>query len=369
MQNSIARNPIAEEFLREQLPLIALCFAAGIAASYWQHGALVGVAGVEFPLAGVYVPLWHLVWMGFWTGYTMALVGEASGIFSLPYSMSILRFDNIFISPTNTVLTFLNPLGAILGFRSEKRLNLDLALWPCVGTLFGSQIGPFIRVFFLEDEGLFKAVTGASLALLGIYMVYQITPMYTRRGGKQQTIERAFHAHAEQLRQRGEMPSGLPEGVELKTLGKSWRAITVEFWDIQWRLSVPLLFALGAGVGLVSSTLGVGGGFLMTPILVTMFGLPLYVIVAITLPYVFVQSAIALFSYTVTVPLITGVHTPPEWAWGLYASAGAIFGAWLASKTQRYVPQRSLKIMAGGVTAITGSLYVVSFFVELPFAV
>ena len=183
MQNSIAGNPLAEEFLREQLPLIALCFAAGIAASYWQHGALVGVGGVEFPLAGVYVPLWHLVWMGFWTGYTMALVGEASGIFSLPYSMSILRFDNIFISPTNTVLTFLNPLGAILGFRKEKRLNLDMALWPCVGTLFGSQIGPFIRVFFLEDEGPFKAVTGASLALLGIYMVYQITPMYTRRAG------------------------------------------------------------------------------------------------------------------------------------------------------------------------------------------
>ena len=109
MQNSIARNPIAEEFLREQLPLIALCFAAGIAASYWQHGALVGVAGVEFPLAGVYVPLWHLVWMGFWTGYTMALVGEASGIFSLPYSMSILRFDNIFISPTNTVCDLFEP--------------------------------------------------------------------------------------------------------------------------------------------------------------------------------------------------------------------------------------------------------------------
>ena len=171
------------------------------------------------------------------------------------------------------------------------------------------------------------------------------------------------------MRQRGEMPSGLPEGVELKTLDKSWRAITVEFWDIQWRLSVPLLFLLGAGVGLVSSTLGVGGGFLMTPILVTMFGLPLYVIVAITLPYVFVQSAIALFSYTVTVPLITGVHTPPEWAWGFYASSGAIFGAWLASKTQRYVPQRSLKIIAGGVTAITGSLYVASLFVELPFAV
>jgi uncharacterized membrane protein YfcA len=299
----------------------------------------------------------------------MALVGEASGIFSLPYSMSILRFDNIHISPTNTVLTFLNPLGALLGFRKEKQWNLDLALWPCVGTVFGSQIGPFIRVFFLEDEGPFKAVTGATLAVLGLYMIYQITPMYARRGGKQQAFETAFRAHADEQRRKGEMPSGLPEGVELKTISKSWRSITVEFWDLQWTLSVPVLLALGAGVGLVSSTLGVGGGFLMTPILVTIFGLPLYVIVAMTLPYVFVQSGVALFSYSVTVPMVTGVHTPPEWAWGLFAASGAIFGAWLASKTQRYVPQRSLKIIAGGVTAVTGSLYVLSFFVTLPFIV
>ena len=49
----------------------------GFAAAYVQHGFLPG-ADVAFPLAGVRVPIWHLIWMGFWAGYTMAIVGEAA---------------------------------------------------------------------------------------------------------------------------------------------------------------------------------------------------------------------------------------------------------------------------------------------------
>jgi len=56
---------------------------AGLVSAYLQHGFLPG-GDRAFPLAGVPVPIWHIVWMGFWTGYTMALVGEASGILALP---------------------------------------------------------------------------------------------------------------------------------------------------------------------------------------------------------------------------------------------------------------------------------------------
>jgi hypothetical protein len=70
------------EFLRDQLPIITIVFIAGIIASILQHGYLAG-GNQPFSVAGVKVPIWHLLWMGFWTGYIMALVGEASGIFLL----------------------------------------------------------------------------------------------------------------------------------------------------------------------------------------------------------------------------------------------------------------------------------------------
>ncbi|MEQ9683408.1 MAG: sulfite exporter TauE/SafE family protein, partial [Rhodospirillales bacterium] len=44
-------------------------------------------------------------------------------------------------------------------------------------------------------------------------------------------------------------------------------------------VNVPLIFAVGAGVGLLSGLFGVGGGFLMTPLLF-FIGIPSAVAVA-----------------------------------------------------------------------------------------
>jgi len=81
--------------------------------------------------------------MGFWTGYTMAVVGEAAGIFALPYTMSILQFTSPSVTPTTQFLSFLNPFGALFGFRRNGQFNLDLAKWVCFGGIAGGLIRPF----------------------------------------------------------------------------------------------------------------------------------------------------------------------------------------------------------------------------------
>ena len=363
-----ARHPLLQEFGCQQAPIIAVVLALGVAASYLQHGFLVG-GDRPFPLAGVVVPLWHLLWLGFWTGYTMALVGEATGIFSLPYTMSILRFDSVHVSPTNLVITLINPLGALLGYRRERQWNLDFALWPCLGSLLGSQLGPFLRVLYLTDPRPFKALVGAALFYLGAHLVWEVTPWYLRKRATQRAFADGFRARARELARQGKLPSGIPEGAEIRTLERSWRRIRIGFLDQEWAMSVPLLLAIGAGVGVVASTFGVGGGFLMTPILVTFFKLPMYVIVAATIPFVMVQSVVGLVSYMVVVPALTGRYEPPEWAFGFFVAASAVFGAWLAAKTQRYVPEAYLKPVAGVVTGLGGLLYLLNYFVELPFRV
>ena len=95
------------------------------------------------------MPVWHLIWMGVWTGYTMAVVGEAAGIFALPYSMSILQFVNASVTPSTQLLTFLNPFGALLGFRRSGQWNLKFAAAVCIGGAVGGLIGPFLRAGLL----------------------------------------------------------------------------------------------------------------------------------------------------------------------------------------------------------------------------
>jgi uncharacterized membrane protein YfcA len=362
-----AAHPLRAELLGQQVPIVLAVLGLGVVASYLQHGFLPG-GDEAFPLAGVRVPLWHLLWLGFWTGYTMALVGEATGIFSLPYAMSILRFDNIHVSPTNLVITVINPLGALLGFRRAGQWNLDFALWPCLGSLLGSQVGPFLRVAYLSDPVPFKALVGLALTWLGAHLVWEITPWYLRRREAQRRFGERFRARAREEAAAGRLPSGIPEGASIRTLERSWTRLRIGFLDQEWTLSVPVLFGLGLGVGVVASTFGVGGGFMMTPLLVTLFKLPMYVIVAATIPFVMVQSLVGLFSYTVVVPALTGHYDPPEWGFAFFVAAPAVLGAWLAAKTQRYVPESTLKLVAGLITGLGGLLYVLNYFVPLPFA-
>ena len=356
---------ITREFFVEQLPLIVLTFAAGLGAAYLQHGTVPG-GDVAFPIAGVRVPIWHLVWMGVWTGYTLALVGEASGIFALPYTMSVLQFSSPAVSPTTQILTLFNPLGALFGFRRNRQWNLDFALWVCVGGAAGALIGPFVRLTLLSDVKPFTFVVGLALVFVGGHLcVAAARGFLSRHSGE--GIDARFRAQAQAHRDAGRAPAGVPPGTPIETVSKSGNHITLSFWGETWTVRPSALFIIGFGVGIISSALGVGGGFLLVPILAMIYHLPMYVVVAATIPYVIVLSLVALITYSGIVPAITGISIAPEWAWGLFAASGGILGSWAAAKTQRFVPEYSLKVMLGAITGFAGLLYVLDMFVELPF--
>jgi hypothetical protein len=360
-----AERGIASEFAIEQFPLIAIVLSFGVAAAYWQHGFLPG-GEVAFPLAGVKVPVWHLIWMGFWTGYTMAVVGEAAGIFALPYQMSILQFTGPGVTPTTQLITLLNPFGALFGFRRNRQWNLDFALWVCLGGVVGGLIGPVVRITLLSDVKPFTFAVGLVLAFAGAHLCYAAYRGFRNRRSSV-GLEAKFRAEARNRRAAGLSPSGLPENIGIQTLGRQGVYLVIGFWGQQWRINQAFLFLTGVGVGIISAALGVGGGFMLVPIFAAVYGLPMYVLVAATIPYVIVLSAIGLFTYGVILPLVTGVTIVPEWAWGFFAAAGGILGSWCAAKTQKYIPEASLKLMLGVITGIAGTLYVIDYFYSLPF--
>lgn len=359
------QQSLSWEFATEQAPLLVVVLAAGFIAAELQHGFLPG-GDVAFPLANVRVPIWHLIWMGFWTGYTMAVVGEAAGIFALPYTMSILQFTTPSVTPTTQLLTFLNPFGALFGYRRNGQFNLDLAKWVCLGGIVGGLIGPFIRITVLSDTEPFTFAVGLALLAAGLHLsLAALRGFQGRRSGH--GLEARFHKEAEAQRARGLAPSGIPAGMRIKTVAREAGHITIDYWGEQWRISQLTLTVTGLLVGVISAALGVGGGFLLVPIFSAIYRLPMYVLVAATIPYVIVLSAVGLFTYSVIIPHFTSTIIAPEWAWGCFAAAGGILGAWCAAKTQRFVPEHSLKLMLGGITGIVGALYVVGFFIDLPF--
>jgi len=332
------------EFLYQQLPLIAGILVVGYAAALLQHGFVPG-PDAAYPLAGVRVPVWHIVWMGIWTGYAMALVGQAAGILALPYSTSVLQFSNAHVSPSTLVLTLLNPMGALLGFRRTGQWNLRFAAWLCAGGALGGVIGPFLRATLLSDAAAFRLVLGCALAFVGAQLCLKAL-------GKGRSVKAPGAAN-----------------LRIRTLSARGLFLTIGYLEQQWTLNQAVLFVIGAAVGVISAALGLGGAFLIVPFLVIVYRLPMHVVPAATIPYAIVLSAVGLVTYSIVLPLTGRPSIQPEWAWGFFAAAGGIFGAWAAAKTQRYLPESVLDAMLGTITAAAALAYVASFFVKLPFSV
>jgi hypothetical protein len=348
-------HTVLHELLREQLPICIFFLFCGFAVAYLQYGYIPG-SERPFPIAGVRVPIWHLIWMGVWTGYTMALVGQAAGIFALPYSTSILQFTNPHVSPTMLLLTFLSPIGAHLGFRRTGQRNLYFATAVCAGGAVGGVIGPFLRAGVLANADVFRMTLGIALTLFGLQLCHKAIRDYGKYG---RVLGSDFAGNGDQ--------SAGSQQIAIRTVRHSFASISIAFGREERTLSNVALFQIGCGVGIFSSALGVGGGFLLVPIFAMMYRIPIYVMVAATIPYTIILSATGIISFVVILPLLGTPAITPEWSWGLFTAAGGVFGAWWASKTQRYVPEHFLGLMLGSVTGLTGLLYVISAVVRLPF--
>src|SRR4029078_13116687 len=99
--------------------------------------------------------------------------------------------------------------------------------------------------------------------------------------------------------------------------------VKVSFRDESWELNMVVMFIVGALVGMGACARGVGGGFLLVPIFASLYRLPMYVLVAATIPFVIVLSAMGLFTYNFILTAFGSAAIAAEWAVGLLAAAGA----------------------------------------------
>jgi len=81
----------------------------------------------------------------------------------------------------------------------------------------------------------------------------------------------------------------------------------------------PAVFALSLGVGVIGGIYSIGGGSIIAPFLVTVFGLPVYTIAGVTLIGTFVTSVAGVAFYEILAATGFGVNMAiaPDWLLGL----------------------------------------------------
>ncbi len=108
--------------------------------------------------------------------------------------------------------------------------------------------------------------------------------------------------------------------------------------------SVPLMLASGAGVGLLTGVLGVGGGFLIVPALVMLVGLPMNQAVGTSLVIIAANSAAGLLGH-----LSAGMFD--LWLTLIFVAAGLV-GTFVGARIAQRLPAQRLRQAFAGLVVL-----------------
>jgi uncharacterized protein len=115
-------------------------------------------------------------------------------------------------------------------------------------------------------------------------------------------------------------------------------------------MTTPGLVLLGAAVGVLSGTLGVGGGIVLVPALVLLFGLSQVEAQGTSLAIIPFGAVIAAVMYNQNAPLRAHVVVA--------VATGFVAGAYLGARLVPHVPEAALRPAFGALLLYLGLLFV-----------
>ncbi len=238
-----------------------------------------------------------------------APVGVSGAVFLLPIQLSVLQLPNPAVTPTNLLFNVVAIPGALARHRTQGPLPNPLTTMLLIGTLSGVVIGALIRVFLIPGPQVFRILVAAFLLPLGIWLLL--------------TTDRKTNPAP-----RTDLPSRSPT------------------------------IALSAIVGVLGGIYGIGGGSLLSPILVGR-GIPVAIVAPATLISTFITSTLGAVAYLALAIITAEHHIAPNWTVGLVAGAGGLIGGYLGARLQPRLPDKVVRTGLGALAIATAALYLI----------
>jgi uncharacterized membrane protein YfcA len=318
---------------------------------------------MTFPISGVTTnvllpPLISLV-ISFFTS-----MGGISGAFLLlPFQMSVLNYTAPSVSGTNHVFNIIAIPSGVYRYIKEGRMAWPLTWVVITGTLPGVFIGYYLRVLFLPDPKTFKLFVGCVLLYIGIRIFKELLGGNKSQSAATKALEKKFKARAAEIKKERstKVAAGIPADAFVKTISVSLKMVEYEFWGERFSFNTTGMFALAFIVGIIGGAYGIGGGAIIAPFCVAFFHLPIYTIAGATLMGTFITSVAGALFFSV-LPATHGASPMPDWPLGILFGIGGFVGMYLGAKTQKYVPQKFIKIIVGIAIMVLAIKYIVQYF-------
>jgi uncharacterized membrane protein YfcA len=225
------------------------------------------------PIAELTVNMFLFLGMGGAVGFLSGMFGVGGGFLLTP----LLIFTGI--PPAVAVATVTPQIvasstSAAISYWRRRLIDEKMTLLLGLGGIFGSALGVFAFRALRSVGQLDLIISLAYVVFLGfigtIMLRESVRALWRSRGGRAAAARRPGHHNWIQ---------GLP----LKT----------RFRRSKLYVSVIPIVALGAGIGLLGTVLGLGGGFIMVPALIYLLRVPTNVVIGTSLAYTLVTMAVA----------------------------------------------------------------------------
>jgi uncharacterized protein len=279
---------------------------------------------IFLPVAGMSIGLPVLVGVGALVGFLSGMFGVGGGFLLTPILMMIGIPPTVAAASDSCQIIAASSSGTAAHFRLgnvDAKLGTVLLLGGLAGGAVGVRIIKMLRMMGSADLGITLTYV-VVLSGIGGYMFWESLASL-RRGALEPKVHRATRG--------GGVLSRLP--------------FQMDFPRSRVRHSVILPFMLGGMVGILAAVMGVGGGFIMVPMMVYMLRMPMHVAVGTDLFQILFTCAGVTFMQATsnqTVDLVLA----------LLLAAGSTIGAQVGARVGRRLRGDQLKILLASIVLI-----------------
>jgi len=270
------------------------------------------------------MPHFFLPIIAFFIGMITVQAGVSGAFLLLPVQISLLDITSPVASATNLAYNIIAIPVAVLRFKQEKRFILPLILAIIAGAAPGVFLGTLLRTTLLLNPKPFKLFVGIVLCLLGLKLIFA-------KKEKEMAI------------------------TSVEIIKNSLLRLKFRFGHQTFSFSPLIIFAVTFFTSIISGAYGIGGGALLSPLLISVFGLPPHATASATLSGTFITSIIGVFSYA-------HFGYTPNWPIAFLFGIGGMSGMYVAARIQKYIPPFLIKIALACLIFIPALRYIIGYF-------
>ena len=283
---------------------------------------------IYLPIAGLPINVFILMFLGLVVGFLSGMFGVGGGFLMTP--MLILMG----IPPAVAVASEANHIlaASVSGFLAHmRRANVDFLMGfiLLLGGVLGSIIGVFLLKYLLSigQEKLFISLSYILILIfVGFWMLAEsVSSIKKKNKGKRNKLHEHIWLH------------GLPFKIKFR---KSHLYISV----------LPPIF-IGLLVGILSSIMGIGGGFILVPAMIYILGMPTQVVIGTSLLQI-------VFVTTVSTIMHSYINQTVDVVLSSLLLIGAVVGAQMGTRAMVLLRGEQIRFLLAIIIIIVASVLI-----------